>query len=67
MRYENPTEQADLLRMVLSNCAMDNASVYPSYKKPFDAIFRRAEIRGMARPAGLEPATAGLEILCSIL
>ena len=53
--------------MVLSNCAMDNASVYPSYRKPFDAIFRRAEIRGMARPAGLEPATAGLEILCSIL
>jgi len=28
---------------VLSNCAIDAASVYPSYRKPFDLIFTRAK------------------------
>jgi site-specific DNA recombinase len=32
-------EKAKLLKMVLSNCAIDAANIYPSYKKPFDLIF----------------------------
>ena len=32
-----------LLKVVLSNCAIDAASVYPTYKKPFDMIFARAK------------------------
>ena len=38
-----PTEKAKLLRIVLSNCAIDAASVYPTYRKPFDVIFTRAK------------------------
>ncbi len=38
-----PAQQAELLRMVLLNCAIDSASVYPTYRKPFDMIFERAK------------------------
>ncbi len=38
-----PTEKAKLLKVVLSNCAVDAASVYPTYRKPFDLIFQRAK------------------------
>jgi site-specific DNA recombinase len=38
-----PQEKAKLLRMVLSNCAIDAASIYPTYRKPFDVIFQRAK------------------------
>ncbi len=40
---QNPTEKAKLLKMVLSNCAVDAVSVYPTYRKPFDVIFERAK------------------------
>ena len=29
--------------MVLLNCAIDSASVYPTYTKPFEIIFERAK------------------------
>jgi hypothetical protein len=29
--------------MVLSNCAIDAVSIYPTYRKPFDLIFQRAK------------------------
>ena len=35
---QNSTERAKLLRIVLSNCRVDAASVYPTYRKPFDLI-----------------------------
>jgi site-specific DNA recombinase len=38
-----PTEKAKLLKMVLSNCAIDAVSIYPTYRKPFDLIFQRAK------------------------
>jgi site-specific DNA recombinase len=38
-----PAEHAELLRMVLLNCAIDGASVYPTCRKPFDMIFERAK------------------------
>lgn len=31
-------ERAQLLRFVLSNCRLDAASVYPTYREPFDLI-----------------------------
>jgi site-specific DNA recombinase len=36
-------EKAKVLRMVLSNCTVDAATIYPEYKKPFDLIFARAK------------------------
>ena len=39
----HPHEQAQLLKMVLLNCAIDGASVHPTYRKPFDLIFQRAK------------------------
>ena len=54
-------EKAKLLKMVLSNCTVDAASVYPTYRKPFDLIFLRAKneewrARGdsNSRPSGPE-------------
>jgi site-specific DNA recombinase len=38
-----PTERAQLLKMVLSNCTVDAVSVYPTYRTPFDLIFKRAK------------------------
>ena len=38
-----PQEKAKLLRMVLSNCAIDATSIYPTYRKPFDVIFQKAK------------------------
>ena len=35
-----PAEKAKLLRIVLSNCALDAVSVYPTYRKLFDLIFQ---------------------------
>lgn len=40
---QNPTEQAKLLKMVLSNCKIDAVSITPTYRKPFDLIFARAK------------------------
>ena len=40
---QKPAEQADLLKMVLSNCSIDAVSLYPTYRKPFDLIFKRAK------------------------
>jgi hypothetical protein len=40
---QTPREKAKLLRMVLSNCAVDAVSAYPTYRKPFDMIFERAK------------------------
>jgi site-specific DNA recombinase len=37
-----PAERAKLLRTVLSNCSVD-ASLYPTYRKPFDVIFERVK------------------------
>jgi site-specific DNA recombinase len=37
-------EKAKLLRIVLSNCNIDAASVDPTYRKPFDLIFQRVKI-----------------------
>ncbi len=36
-------EQAQLLRMMLLNCAIDGTSLYPTYREPFDLIFERAK------------------------
>lgn len=40
---QSPQEKAKLLRMVLSNCAVDAVSVYPTCRKPFEMIFERAK------------------------
>jgi hypothetical protein len=36
-------EKAKLLNLVLSNCAIDAASIYPTYRKPFDLILAKAK------------------------
>ena len=40
---QEPAEKAKLLRIVLSNCIIDSASVYPTYRKPFDLILQHAK------------------------
>jgi site-specific DNA recombinase len=41
---QNPVEKAKLLRMLFSNCSVDAVSVTPTYRKPFDMIFKRAQL-----------------------
>ncbi len=43
---QSPSEKAKLLNLVLSNCAIDAASVYPTYRKPFDVIFAKGKNEG---------------------
>ena len=40
---QTPAEQAKLLKMVLSNCAVDAAHLYPAYRKPFDLTSKEQE------------------------
>jgi site-specific DNA recombinase len=40
---QNSAEKAKLLRIVLSNCTINAANVYPTYRKPFDLIFQAAQ------------------------
>jgi hypothetical protein len=40
---QSPAEKAKLLNLVLSNCTIDAASIYPTYRKPFDLIFAKAK------------------------
>jgi len=49
----NPAEQAQLLQIVLLNCAIDGASIRPTYKKPFDLIFERAKTEDWSGRADL--------------
>jgi len=40
---QNSAEKAKLLKIVLSNCAIDAVNIYPTYRKPFDLIFQAAQ------------------------
>jgi site-specific DNA recombinase len=40
---QDPVEQAKLLSLVLSNCAVDEVNVYPEYNIPFNLIAQRAK------------------------
>jgi len=51
--------------MVLLNCAVDAVSVYPTYRKPFDMIFERAN-RGMVDERGFEPPASSLRTVGKI-
>ena len=59
---QKPAEQAQLLRKVILNCSIDGASLTPTYRKPFDVIFKRAKTEEWSgredlnlRPPGPEP------------
>jgi site-specific DNA recombinase len=39
----NHAERGQLLKTVLLNCATDDVSLWPTYRKPFDLIFQRAK------------------------
>jgi hypothetical protein len=41
---QNPVEKAKLLKTLFSNCSVDAVSVTPTYRKPFDMIFKRARL-----------------------
>jgi site-specific DNA recombinase len=45
VRYADSDGKSEMLRSVLSNCAVDAVSVYPTYRKPFDMIFERAKTK----------------------
>jgi hypothetical protein len=42
---QNSEAKARLLKTVLSNCAIDAANVYPTYRKLFDLSFRQHKQR----------------------
>ena len=52
---QNPAEKAKLLKMVLSNCAIDGATLYPTNRKPFDLIFQRAKNEEWRREGDSNP------------
>lgn len=41
---QNSAEKAKLLRMLLSNCTVDATSVTPTYRYPFDLIYKNAKV-----------------------
>jgi len=41
---QNLVEKAKLLKTLFSNCSVDAVSVTPTYRKPFDLIFKRAHL-----------------------
>jgi len=41
---QNPAEKAKLLRMLLSNSTVDATSVTPTYRYPFDMIYKNAKM-----------------------
>ncbi len=41
---QDSTEKAKLLQMLFSNCSVGAVSVTPTYRKPFDMIFKRAKL-----------------------
>jgi site-specific DNA recombinase len=60
---QNPVEQAKLLKLVLSNCAIDATNLYPTYRKPFDLIFAQGKTEGWcgrrdSNPYGLSPTSS---------
>ena len=59
---QKPSEQAELLKLVLLNCAVDGTSIYPEYKMPFNLIAQRSKNQEWSgredlnlRPPGPEP------------
>ena len=64
---QEPSEKAKLLKMVLLNCSVDAASVYPTYRKPFNLIFQHAKneewrARRDSNPRPLAPEASALSI-----
>ncbi len=55
---QDSTEKAKLLRMLFSNCSVDAVSVTPTYRKPFDVIFKRAKLPEMVGTTRFELATS---------
>ena len=62
---QNPEEQAQLLKLVLLNCAVDGTTIYPEYKMPFNLIAKRVKNQEWSgredlnlRPPGPEPSRA---------
>jgi site-specific DNA recombinase len=62
-------EKAKLLKMVLSNCAIDAVNIYPTYRKPFDLIFQQAKTEewrtrrdSNPQPLGSKPSALSIEL-----
>jgi site-specific DNA recombinase len=60
---QNPAEKAKLLKMLFSNCSVDAVSVTPTYRKPFDMIFKRARFEEWSGRLDFELATSPTPIL----
>jgi hypothetical protein len=49
---QTPEAQAKLLKIVVLNCSIDEKSDYPTYRKPFDLIFKHGKTKDGA-PGGI--------------
>jgi site-specific DNA recombinase len=56
---QNSAEKAKLLRMLFSNCSVDAVSVTPTYRKPFDMIFKRARLEEWSGRRDSNPRPSG--------
>jgi len=73
---QKPSEQAKLLKIALLNCSIDAVTLYPTYRKPFELIFRAAKTKDWSgredlnlRPPGpeLRQNTLSCWLACSSL
>ena len=58
----NSAQRARFLKLILLNCSIDELSVYPTYRYPFDRVFERVKTKEWSgredlnlRPPGPEP------------
>src|SRR2546425_11177574 len=70
----NQPEQARLVKTLLSNCTFDRASLFPTYRKPFDLFAKGAEtgdwllrLDSNQQPSGEQAETTLLAALCRAL
>jgi site-specific DNA recombinase len=64
---QDSAEKAKLLRMLCWNFSVDDASVTPAYKYPFDAIFKRAKTNEWSGREDLNLRPPGPEIVNDLL
>jgi site-specific DNA recombinase len=60
---QDHAERAKLLKIVVSNCAIDAVSLYPTYRKPFDLLFEQVKRKEWCRRGESNPRPRDYETL----
>ena len=59
----NSAQRARFLKLILLNCSIDEVSVYPTYRYPFDRVFERVKTKEWSGREDLNLRPPGPEIL----